>query len=119
LKAASDKGFRQLEKFMKTTLILFCLLCTATAFGQAFGGALSTEPIIIQPVTHPQHASQLPMLQEQSLYYVSTSVITAHGERPLWEFATQTREVPLGDLARLFREGHEDKRKANKVWENQ
>jgi len=104
---------------VKTTLVLFCLLCTAAAFGQAFGGALSTEPIIIQPVTHPQHASQLPMLQEQSLYYVSTFATSAHGERPLWEVASFVPEPPLGDTARWLREEHANVKKAAKVWENQ
>jgi hypothetical protein len=42
----------------------------------------------------------------------------AQGERPLWEFATNPApEVPLGDVARLYRQQHATVKKAVKVLE--
>jgi hypothetical protein len=57
------------------------------------------------------------MLSEQSLLGTSTYV-TAHGERPLWEFAPKVVEVPLGDIARTLRKERQIAKKSAAVFEN-
>ena len=49
--------------------------------------------------TADQHASQHEMTAEQSILGTNSNP-SAHGERPLWEFATPRVEKPLGDIAR-------------------
>jgi hypothetical protein len=102
---------------MKITLVLFCFLCATAAFGQAAlgGSALSSEPRILQMPSHPAHAMQQPMGRQQSIL-VNSAVVSAHGERPLWEVAPKRHEVPLGDVARMFRKEHATAKKAVMVW---
>lgn len=104
---------------MKTTLlatlILLCFL-TSAAFGQAAASALSSQPMVIQIPSHPSHASQRLLQPEQSLLFTSPYA-SARGERPLWEFSKPVVEVPLGDIARLFREQHTTVKKAAKIVE--
>ena len=105
---------------MKTVFCLFCVFFAAAAFGQNVGGglsALSNEPIRIAVPDHPEHASQKPMLMEQSLLDTSTFT-SAHGERPLWEVAPVKEEVPLGDVARAFRKEHTIVKRSATVVEN-
>ena len=92
---------------MKTMFCLFCVFFACAAFGQNVAGAsvLSNEPYRIMVPEHPEHASQKPMLAEQSLLQTSTFT-AAHGERPLWEVAPVKEEVPLGDVARAYRGEH-------------
>ncbi len=104
---------------MKTVMIALSVcffLCATAAFGQV-GGVLSNEPQIIQPASHPQHASPQEMSLERSLL-ISSGYVTAKGERPLWEFGVVKPTVPLGDTARLLRQEHATAKKAAKVWEN-
>ena len=101
---------------MKTAIVLACLLCATAAFGQV-GATLSNEVQPIQLPSHPQRASSQGMSVEQNLL-VATGYTAAHGNRPLWEFASLTPEVPLGDVARELRKAHETARKAEKVWAN-
>jgi hypothetical protein len=99
---------------MKTTVFALCFLCATGALGQSVGNVLSNEPQVIEPVSHPQHASQHPMATEQNL--LETSGFTYEkGERPLWEFATVSTPVPLGDTARMFRKEHATAKKAQLV----
>jgi hypothetical protein len=104
---------------MKITLFLFCFFCATTAFGQAaFGGsALSSEPQVIELPSHPARATQQPMGEQESIL-VSSTMVSAHGERPLWEVAPKHHEVPLGDVARMLRKEHATAKKAVIVWDN-
>jgi 6-phosphogluconate dehydrogenase len=103
---------------MKTTIFAFCFLCATAAFGQVGQSALSNVPSPIVMIDHPQHASVHAMGDESSL--LGGSVYSyAQGEQPLWEFAPdKKREVPLGDVARAYRQGHVIEKKAAKVSEN-
>src|SRR5262249_5173119 len=107
------------ETSMKTVLFLFCVMCATAAFGQATSGAcaLSSEPIPVMVPTHPRHADHQDLLTEPSLLGTSDN-ISAHGERPLWEFAPKRVEVPLGDAARTLREDHKEAKKSATVVEN-
>jgi hypothetical protein len=104
---------------MKTTLLatlfVLCLL-TSAAFGQTGASSISNQPVVTQVPSHPSHASQRFLQQEQNLLFASPN-ISARGERPLWEFSKPATEVPLGDIARAFREQHAIVKKAAKVVE--
>jgi len=105
---------------MKTVFCLFCVSFASAAFAQNVGAAasaLSNEPIHIMVPEHPEHASQKPMLAEQSLLQTSTFT-AAHGERPLWEVAPVKEEVPLGDVARAYRREHNIEKRSATVVEN-
>jgi hypothetical protein len=103
---------------MKLTLGVLFLLCASAAFGQAAGAsALSAQPIVIQMQSHPQHASYMPLGQEQYLAEKSTYTF-AQGERPLWEVAPVNSEISLGEVARALREAHLKARKAEFVRED-
>ena len=106
---------------MKTLLFVSAvvLLGASSALGQATISTyvLSNEPVKIHPLSHPEHASQRPMAEIQSLLE-NGSYFYAVGKRPLWEFATKQQEVPLGDVARLLRKEHETAKKATFVREN-
>ena len=104
---------------MKTAFLLFCVLCASAAFGQSVAGTsvLSAEPVAIVVPSHPGHATQQNMLSEQSLLGTSTYV-SAHGERPLWEVAPKKVEVSLGDVARACRKDHAVAKKSANVVEN-
>lgn len=102
---------------MKTTLLALLFLCTTAAFGQT-ASVISNEPQPIQLSSHQQHASQQSMQSEQSLLATTGNYNNANsrGERPLWEVgAKPPAEVPLGDVARAFRNQHVAARKAVKV----
>jgi hypothetical protein len=103
---------------MKTLLLVVCILAATAAFGQT-ASAISSE---VSPMTipdHPQHASQHEMTAEQSILGTNSNP-SAHGERPLWEFATTRVERPLGDIARELRKQRDlvATKKAGSVMEN-
>ena len=100
---------------MKTAIFVMCVLCASAAFGQV-GASVSAQPQIYSFESHPQNASQQPMASEQSLN--TATYVYAQGERPLWEVATPSHEVPLGDSARLLRQEHIAAKKAVKLWQN-
>jgi hypothetical protein len=104
---------------MKTLLFLLCILCASVAWGQSTLGqsGLSSEPQVIEFHSHVQHASQIGMGTEHRVLEHSQNVM-AHGQRPLWEFASLSQEVPLGDIARALRQEHELARKAARVISN-
>ena len=107
------------DKVMKAIIFTVCLLCSAAAFAQAGSAGISARP---QPVTfdyNAQHAARQPMAEPQNLTDSSASTYTyGQGERPLWEVAVETHEVPLGDSARALRKEHEVVKKSAKVWNN-
>lgn len=105
---------------MKITLCILAFVCfTGAAFGQAAvgGSALSAEPVIYEFQSHAGRASQQGMALHQDILEQFQNV-QAHGVRPLWEFATPTSEVPLGDAARALRKEHLSAKKAEVVWHN-
>ena len=105
---------------MKTVFFLFCVLFASAAFAQNVGASasvLSNQPIRIAVPDHPEHASEMPMLMEQSLLHTSTFT-SAHGERPLWEVAPVKQEVPLGDVARACKKERTIVKKSATVVEN-
>jgi hypothetical protein len=111
------KGSETLEIEMKKTLIAFLLLAGTAAFGQA-ASVLSSEPQLISVPSHQQHASQQALQSSQSLLFNSYNETSAQGERPLWEAgAKPAAEMPLGDVARLFRDQRITSRKAVKSLE--
>ena len=105
---------------MKTTLMTlfaFCILSSAMAFAQ-FAGHVDSQahPLVIP--SHEQHASEGSLSPQRDLF-VRTATAIAQGERPLWEFAkpAEKTEMPLGDVARLYRQQHSGAKKAVKVLE--
>jgi hypothetical protein len=103
---------------MKSTVFVLCLLCATAAFGQSVGAtALSAQPVVVQFYSHPEHASPLPMAQEQSLL-IPSAYTYAKGERPLWEFAPDSYATPLGDTARQLKKEHAAAKKSDTVWVN-
>src|ERR1700722_1940349 len=99
---------------MKTAAFaLFFLFAAAAAFGQA-APVLSNTPSQINVPEHPQHASQHAMADETSLLG-NTQYSYAQGEQPLTDFATAKVEIPLGDVARAYRQGHVLDKKAKIV----
>jgi hypothetical protein len=104
---------------MKISLVLFCFLCATTALGQSVSGgsALSAEPQVLQFPSHPARAMQQAMGERENILESST-IVSARGERPLWEVAPKRHEVPLGDVARMFRKEHATAKKAVIVWDN-
>jgi len=105
---------------MKTTLVILFILCSALAFAQAGGSALSANPQMLQMSEHPRHAELHDMAQESPLVGGrSDSYTYAQGERPLWEFGPVTEPVPLGDVAREYRKQKMNMKKAEFVFEKQ
>ena len=104
---------------MKTMLFAFCFFCATAAFGQTTGAGalLNSEPMVVEFTSHAARASRMPMGVQQNLLEGS-NVTSAHGERPLWEFATPAKVTPLGDSARMLKKAHEAAKKADIVWNN-
>jgi hypothetical protein len=98
---------------MKITVFALCFMCATAAFGQL--SAISNQPQPLVMVDHPARASQHPMAEEQTLL-TADGFTYAHGERPLWEFASTPHNVPLGDIARDLKREHLTAKKADKVW---
>lgn len=105
---------------MKTGVFIFCLLGASAAFGQ-YGSSvavLNSQPVIYETPSHPEHASEQPLAQPQSLLEQS-GYSYAQGERPLWEVAPEAHVTPLGDIAREIRKEHAEVKKATIYWANQ
>ena len=100
---------------MKTTLFVMLILCSAAALGQS---ALSSQPQMIQPASHPQHAQAHAMARENALVG-GGSYSYAQGEIPLWELGSPVPQPSLGDVARAYREGKQNAKKAQVVLEKQ
>jgi hypothetical protein len=98
------------DRFMKTAVIAFCLLCASAAFGQV-GNVLTSNPQPTVIADHPLHASEHAMADESNLRG-SSAYTYARGEQPVWQFGTLKPETPLGDVARAYRKDHAAERKA-------
>ena len=104
---------------MKITLFVFLFLCAAAAFGQN-AAVIPNEPQITQFAEHPQHADARGMGVERPIVGASHDGISyAQGERPLWEFGPVSTPVPLGDVARAFRNQKSTAKKAEITLEKQ
>jgi len=103
---------------MKTTIIVFCLLCATAAFAQN-GPILSNTPAPVVMAEHPLHASEHALAAETSLFSGMSPYTYAKGEVPLAELGSLPYETPLGDVARAYRKDHIATPKAAKVSENQ
>lgn len=102
---------------MKTILFAACFLFATSAFGQAGGSSLNSQVTSYTFASHPQRADFKEMGRQQSLFD-SSGYTYAQGERPLWEVAPESHEVPLGDVARAIRKEHESAKKASATWQN-
>ena len=100
---------------MKITLLLCCLLLSASAFGQY--GYISSQTNAYQPPDHPAHASYAPTATEFTVIG-GAGYTMAQGERPLSDFPQKT-QMSLGDAARELKKQHEQVKKARFVWTNQ
>ncbi len=101
---------------MKTFIFMLSMFCATGALGQV-AGVLSSEVQKIEIPSHPAHASQQPMAQEQSILSAAAPTVV-RGERPLWEVAPVKEEISLGEAARLQRKQHANDKKAPVVWHN-
>src|SRR5947209_8952236 len=102
---------------MKTTLLAFCFLLSATAaFGQS-APVLSNRSQALEIPDNPAHASQHELAEPQNILEHS-GYTYAQGERPLWEFGPISQPVPLGDSARALRKRHDAAKKSEIVWQN-
>lgn len=101
--------------FFVLGMIGMLLLCSAAHAQVASSGQQAPYTNTVVMPDHAAHATQTEMRAEQSLLG-SNGVTTAHGERPLWEFADNTPVKPLGDVAREYRTEHAKVEKAIRVW---
>ncbi len=67
---------------------------------------------------HPEHAGNHTLAQEQNLRGDESPYTYAQGELPLSDFARASAAVPLGDVARRYREERASAKRAQTVWEN-
>ena len=106
---------------MRTLLFVLCMciLAATAAFGQS-ASVISSQASPMYIPEHPEHAAQHSMAGEQSILETNCN-LSAHGERPLWEFAISRVERPLGDIARELRKQRDftATKKAVSVMENQ
>ena len=105
-------------KMTLLTLFTFFVLSSTALFAQYSGGGfvLDSQPHPLVLPSHEQHAYEGSLLPQRDLY-VRTATVIAQGERPLWEFAHPAETMPLGDVARLYRQQHATAKKAVKVLE--
>jgi|SRR5690348_14472642 len=106
---------------MKMTLFFLTallVLSSSMLLAQSIGGVAvyNSEAHPLYMPSHDQHAAETSLAPEHGLYVRTASAI-GDGERPLWEFGSPKAEVPLGDIARLYREQHATVKKAVKVLE--
>ena len=100
-----------------TALIGLGLLCATAAFAQTATVLNNTaQPVSIED--HPAHASEHSMLQDSNLRG-SSAYSFGQGEQPLWEFGSVKKEVPLGDIARAYKNGRVINKKPARVMESQ
>ena len=102
---------------MKTAVFVLCFFCATVALGQSTGGGSVGGAVLassVQMASHPEHASQHFMAQEQNLLEHS-NFYYAQGEIPLWELQPLAHHVPLGDIARMLKQEHATAQKADIV----
>jgi hypothetical protein len=104
---------------MKITLFILLILCTAAAFGQS-AAVISSQPQITSFADHPLHAGPHAMATENPIVGTDgNSYSYAQGEQPLWQFGSDVKVVPLGDIARAYRGQKTTTKKAEIVFEKQ
>jgi hypothetical protein len=106
------------DKIMKIALALFVVLLSTAAIAQT-APVLSGQAQMVQIPDHPQLAVQHAMASEHSLFSSGDTYTYAQGERPLWEFPSDVKPTPLGDIARAYRKEKSAAKKAQKVFEKQ
>jgi hypothetical protein len=94
---------------------VFCMF-SMSAHAQT-GMVLQNTPQPLAMADHVQHAVQHAMAQESSLLNNWTYTY-AQGEVPLAEVGTLPPQVPLGDVARAYREEHAKAPKAVLTYES-
>jgi hypothetical protein len=102
---------------MKTILFAILLAGAAAAMGQN-APVLCNQPQMLVMTDHPEHARNHILAKEQNLRGDESPYTYAQGELPLSDFARASAAVPLGDVARSYREEHASAKKAPTVWEN-
>ena len=102
---------------MKKLLFAACFLFATSAFGQVGTSSLSSQITEYTFASHPAKADFKEMGHPQNLLD-SSGYTYAQGERPLWEVAPESHEIPLGDIARAIRKEHESTKKATATWQN-
>ncbi|MFZ0733882.1 MAG: hypothetical protein WAM79_16285 [Candidatus Sulfotelmatobacter sp.] len=101
------------------TILIFLVLFSAAAFGQA-GVAVSSQPQILEFAAHPEHAGPHAMADEQPIVGGGSNTYSyAQGEQPLWQFGPVSEAKPLGDVAREFRKQKLVAKKAEILFEKQ
>jgi hypothetical protein len=97
-------------------LLIFC----SPAHAQTAGGLLSNSPVILELPSHPELAQLHDMAPEHELVGQGPNTYSyAQGEQPLWEFGHPYEAVPLGDVARAYRQQKLTAKKAQIVLEEQ
>lgn len=102
---------------MKAAVFVLCFFCATVALGQSTGGGSVGGAVLassVQMPSHPEHASQHFMAQEENLLEHS-NFYYAQGEIPLWELQPLPHHVPLGDIARMLKQEHATAKKADIV----
>ncbi|HTZ84241.1 MAG TPA: hypothetical protein VMB66_13670 [Candidatus Acidoferrales bacterium] len=99
------------------TILVFLVLFSAAAFGQATVG-VSAQPQIVQFAEHPLHAEPHDMATETPIAG-GGSYSYAQGEQPLWQFGPVSEAKPLGDVARELRKQKLVAKRAEIVFEKQ
>jgi hypothetical protein len=104
---------------MKITLIVLFILCAAAAFGQN-AAVIPAQPQPLVFTDHPLHAEPHAMAMERPIAGTSADYYSyAQGEQPLWQFGPVTEPVPLGDVARKYRQEKLTAKKSAIVLEKQ
>jgi hypothetical protein len=102
---------------MKTTLFVLFILCAATAVAQS-ASVIPNQPQPAVFVDHPMHAEPHSMATESPIAGTSSDAYSyARGEQPLWQFGPISEPVPLGDVARAYRNQKSVAKKAAIVFE--
>jgi hypothetical protein len=100
--------------------ILFvpALLIFSSAAHAQSAGSISSQPVVVEFPDHVQHADVHEMATERPLVGQGPNTYTyAQGEQPLWEFGHPSEMMPLGDIARAYRQQKLTAKKADIVFE--
>jgi hypothetical protein len=102
---------------MKTTLFVLFILCAAAALAQSAPATSNqAQPAVF--ADHPMHAEPHGMATESPIAGTTADAYSyARGEQPLWEFGPISEPVPLGDVARAYRNQKSVAKKAAVVFE--
>ncbi len=89
---------------MKTTLFVLFILCAAAAGAQQAASVIPNQPQPAVFTDHPMHAEPHGMATESPIAGTTAEAYSyAQGEQPLWQFGPISEPVPLGDVARAYR----------------